>query len=78
MALAASGSRLQIPDAIYKFCVFMLLMRIGLEGGMEIREAELAEMLLPALLAVENSLPAATQPRSPCSEGKRICHQPPN
>jgi len=52
MALAATGSRLQIPDAIYKFCVFMLLMRIGLEGGMEIREAELAEMLLPAFLAV--------------------------
>lgn len=52
MLLAALGSKLQIPDAIYKFCVFMLLMRIGLEGGMEIREAELAEMLLPALIAV--------------------------
>jgi hypothetical protein len=52
MALAALGSKLQIPDAIYKFCVFMLLMRIGLEGGMEIREAELADMVLPALLAV--------------------------
>ena len=32
MALAAFGSKLQIPDAIYKFCVFMLLMKIGLEG----------------------------------------------
>ena len=52
MGLAAAGSRLQIPDAIYKFCVFMLLMRIGLEGGIEIREAELREMLLPAMLAV--------------------------
>jgi len=52
MALAASRSQLQIPDAIYKFCVFMLLMRIGLEGGMEIREATLSEMLLPALLAM--------------------------
>ncbi|MFW5816106.1 MAG: sodium-dependent bicarbonate transport family permease [Wenzhouxiangella sp.] len=51
MALAALGSKLQIPDAIYKFCVFMLLMRIGLEGGMEIREANLAEMLLPAAIA---------------------------
>jgi hypothetical protein len=49
--LAAAGSKLQIPDAIYKFCVFMLLMRIGLEGGMEIREADLSEMLLPAFLA---------------------------
>jgi len=52
MLLAATGSKLQIPDAIYKFCVFMLLMRIGLEGGMEIREANLAEMLLPAAIAV--------------------------
>ena len=52
MVLAAAGSKLQIPDAIYKFCVFMLLMRIGLEGGMEIREADLSEMLLPAVIAV--------------------------
>src|SRR6056297_3395295 len=52
MALAAAGSKLQIPDAIYKFCVFMLLMRIGLEGGMEIREANLSEMLLPAAIAI--------------------------
>ena len=52
MVLAAAGSKLQIPDAIYKFCVYMLLMRIGLEGGMEIREAELGEMLLPAVIAV--------------------------
>ena len=52
MVLAASGSKLQIPDAIYKFCVYMLLMRIGLEGGMEIREADLGEMLLPAAIAV--------------------------
>jgi len=50
--LAASGSKLQIPDAIYKFAVFMLLMRIGLNGGMEIREANLAEMILPALAAM--------------------------
>jgi len=51
MLLSACGSKLQIPDAIYKFCVFMLLMRIGLEGGLEIREADLGEMLLPALIA---------------------------
>ena len=52
MLLAACGSKLQIPDAIYKFCVYMLLMRIGLEGGMEIREANLGEMLMPAAIAV--------------------------
>ncbi len=50
--IAALGSKLEIPDAIYKFCVFMLLMRIGLEGGLEIREAELSSMLLPAAIAV--------------------------
>ncbi|MEM8759737.1 MAG: sodium-dependent bicarbonate transport family permease [Pseudomonadota bacterium] len=49
--LAACGSKLTIPDPIYRFAVFMLLMRIGLNGGMEIREAELADMILPALAA---------------------------
>jgi hypothetical protein len=50
--IAALGSRLEIPGAIYKFVVFMLLMRVGLDGGMSIREANLAEMLLPAFFAV--------------------------
>ncbi len=49
--VAAAGSRLQIPDAVYQFAVFMLLMRIGMKGGMEIREAEFGDMLLPALAA---------------------------
>lgn len=52
IALAAFGSKLEIPDAIYKFCVFMLLMRIGINGGLEIRQANLADMVLPALIAV--------------------------
>ncbi|MEO1092101.1 MAG: sodium-dependent bicarbonate transport family permease [Pseudomonadota bacterium] len=52
MVVAALGSRLQIPNAIYQFAVFMLLMRIGMKGGMEIREAELVDMLLPAVAAV--------------------------
>ncbi len=51
MVLAASGSKLQIPDAVYKFCVFVLLMRIGMQGGMEIREGDVSAMLLPALIA---------------------------
>lgn len=50
--LAALGSKLQIPDAIYQFAVFMLLMRVGLNGGMEIREADLSTMAVPALMAV--------------------------
>ena len=52
MALAAFKSKLEIPDAIYKFCVFMLLMRIGIAGGLEIREADLAAMVVPAVIAV--------------------------
>lgn len=50
--IAACGSRLQIPDAVYKFIVFMLLMKVGLSGGIAIRNANLMEMVLPALFAV--------------------------
>lgn len=52
MLVAALGSKLQIPNAIYQFAVFMLLMRIGINGGMEIKEAELVDMLLPAILTI--------------------------
>jgi hypothetical protein len=52
MLIAALGSKLSIPDAIYKFIVFMLLMKIGINGGIEIRNANLAEMILPALIAI--------------------------
>lgn len=51
MLIAALGSKLSIPDAIYRFIVFMLLMAIGLEGGMEIREADLGAIVLPAAFA---------------------------
>ena len=49
MLLAASGSKLKIPNPIYQFIVFMLLMKIGIKGGLELRHAELGDMLLPAL-----------------------------
>lgn len=39
MLIAATGSQLKIPSAIYQFIVFMLLMKIGLKGGIEIRQA---------------------------------------
>lgn len=45
MVIAAFKSRLQIPKAIYEFIVFMLLMRIGLNGGMKIRDANFLEMV---------------------------------
>lgn len=52
MVVAALGSKLQIPNAIYQFAVFMLLMRIGINGGMEIKQANLSDMLIPALFTV--------------------------
>ena len=52
MVIAAFNSRLQIPDAVYKWIVFMLLLKVGLKGGIAIRESNLAEMLLPAVFAV--------------------------
>jgi len=52
IVVAALGSQLVIPDAIYKFIVFMLLMKVGLTGGQEIRNANLTEILLPALFSV--------------------------
>ena len=51
MLLADTGSRLTIPDAIYRFIVFVLLMRIGLHGGMEIKEADLTALAFPAFLS---------------------------
>jgi len=51
MVVAAVNSRLQIPDPVYKFIVFMLLIRVGLSGGIAIRNANLLEMLLPAAFA---------------------------
>ncbi|NJL56383.1 sodium-dependent bicarbonate transport family permease [bacterium] len=56
MILAAFRSQLQIPEAINKFVVFMLLMRIGLSGGISIRNANLAEMLLPAAFAAATGI----------------------
>ena len=51
MLIAALGSNLKIPNAIYQFIVFMLLMKIGLKGGIEIREADLSDMFLPAVFS---------------------------
>ena len=52
MIVAAVHSKLNIPDAIYKFIVFMLLLKVGLSGGIAIRGANIGEMLLPAAFAV--------------------------
>ncbi|UOE93853.1 sodium-dependent bicarbonate transport family permease [Alkalihalobacillus sp. LMS39] len=52
MVIAALGSNLKIPNAIYQFIVFMLLMKIGLRGGIEIRGADFSDMFLPAISTV--------------------------
>ena len=52
MVVAALGSRLSIPDPVYKFIVFMLLIKVGLTGGQAIRESNPADILLPALFAM--------------------------
>ncbi|MDA0267272.1 MAG: sodium-dependent bicarbonate transport family permease [Cyanobacteria bacterium] len=52
MIVAALGSQLAIPDAVYTFIVFMLLMKVGLTGGQAIRDSNPSEILLPALFAV--------------------------
>ncbi len=52
MLLAAFKSKLSIPNAIYEFIVFMLLVKIGIEGGIEIRQANFATMFFPAVLSV--------------------------
>lgn len=52
MVIAALGSQLQIPESICKIIVFMLLTKIGLTGGMAIRNSNLTEMVLPAAFSV--------------------------
>jgi uncharacterized protein len=52
MVLAALGSELVIPEAICTIIVFMLLTKIGLTGGIAIRNSSLADMVLPMIFAI--------------------------
>ena len=52
MALAAFGSRLTIPEPVYKFIVFLLLMKVGLGAGISLRSADFLSLLVPAVFAV--------------------------
>ncbi|CAD5972944.1 MULTISPECIES: sodium-dependent bicarbonate transport family permease [Planktothrix] len=52
MVIAALGSELVIPEAICQIIVFMLLTKIGLTGGIAIRNSNLTEMVLPVLFAI--------------------------
>ena len=52
MVIAALGSELVIPESICTIIVFMLLTKIGLTGGIAIRNSNLTEMVLPMVFAV--------------------------
>jgi hypothetical protein len=52
MMLAALGSKLEVPEPVYKFIVMLLLLKVGLSAGISVREANLMELAVPAALAV--------------------------
>lgn len=52
MIIAALGSELIIPESICTIIVFMLLTKIGLTGGIAIRNSSLLDMVLPVTCAV--------------------------
>lgn len=51
MMLAALGSRFEVPEPVYKFIVILLLLKVGLGAGISVREANLVELLVPAICA---------------------------
>ena len=48
MVLAAMRSELSVPEPVYKFIVTLLLLKVGLNAGIAIREADLVALLVPA------------------------------
>lgn len=51
MVLAAFGSKLQVPDPVYKVIVLLLLLKVGLGAGISVREADALELAVPAICA---------------------------
>ena len=49
MVLSAMGSKLDVPEPVYKFIVLLLLLKVGISAGMSVREANLVELAVPAL-----------------------------
>jgi len=52
MLLAALGSKLEVPEPVYKLIVLLLLLKVGLGAGISVREADLWALAVPGLLAV--------------------------
>ena len=51
MLLAALGSKLEVPEPVYKFVVMLLLLKVGLSAGISVRQADLIALAVPALFA---------------------------
>lgn len=51
MMLAALGSKLEVPDPVYKFIVMLLLLKVGLGAGISVREADVIALAVPAFCA---------------------------
>ena len=49
MVLAALGSKLEVPEPVYKFIVLVLLLKIGMGAGIAVRDADPVALLVPAL-----------------------------
>ena len=51
MVLAAMGSKLTVPEPVYKFIVLVLLLKVGLGAGISVREADVIALAVPAIAA---------------------------
>lgn len=51
MMLAAMGSKLTVPEPVYKFIVLVLLLKVGLGAGISVRAADLVALAVPAVAA---------------------------
>ena len=45
MMLAALGSKLVVPESIYKFIVIVLLLKVGLSAGISMQKAEFSQII---------------------------------
>ncbi len=51
MVLAAASSKFEMPEPIYKLIVMLLLLKVGLSSGIAISQANITELVVPALAA---------------------------
>ncbi|WP_147124485.1 sodium-dependent bicarbonate transport family permease [Shimia ponticola] len=49
MLLAALGSKFEVPEPVYKFIVILLLLKVGLGAGISVKEANLTDLIVPAI-----------------------------